>query len=44
MHLTGKAVVGMACIAAISQFGGFMAWYRGMALIGVPKASQLQVA
>lgn len=34
----------MACIAAISQFGGFMAWYRGMALIGVPKASQLQVA
>ncbi|WBQ02313.1 DMT family transporter [Kribbella sp. CA-293567] len=44
VHLTSKAVAGMAYIAAISQFGGFMAWYRGMALIGVPKASQLQLA
>jgi len=44
VHLTTKAVVGMGYIAAVSQFGGFVAWYRGMALIGVPKASQLQLA
>lgn len=44
VQLTGKAVVGMAYIAAISQFGGFVAWYRGMAVIGVPRASQIQLA
>ncbi|SHN74040.1 EamA-like transporter family protein [Cryptosporangium aurantiacum] len=44
VHLTGEALVGMAYIAAVSQFGGFVVWYRGMALIGVPKASQLQLA
>jgi drug/metabolite transporter (DMT)-like permease len=44
VHLTTKAVVGMAYIAAISQFGGFVLWYRGMGLIGVAKASQLQLA
>jgi drug/metabolite transporter (DMT)-like permease len=44
VHLTMKAVVGMAYIAGISQFGGFVVWYRGMGLIGVAKASQLQLA
>ena len=44
MHLTAKAITGLAYVAAISQFGGFVAWYRGMAAIGVPKASQLQLA
>ncbi len=44
VHLTIKAVAGMGYIAVISQFGAFVAWYRGMALIGVPKASQLQLA
>ncbi|WP_308050655.1 DMT family transporter [Streptomyces purpurogeneiscleroticus] len=44
VQLTGKAVVGMAYIALISQFGGFVAWYRGMAVIGVLKASQIQLA
>lgn len=44
VHLTGKAVVGMAYIAAVSQFGGFVVWYRGMAAIGVPRASQIQLA
>ncbi|MFG3151436.1 DMT family transporter [Streptomyces sp. NPDC048219] len=44
VHLTGKALVGMAYIAAISQFGGFVVWYRGMGLIGVAKASQIQLA
>jgi drug/metabolite transporter (DMT)-like permease len=44
VHITARAVVGMAYIAAISQFGGFVVWYRGMAAIGVAKASQLQLA
>jgi drug/metabolite transporter (DMT)-like permease len=43
-HPTVKAVTGMAYIAAVSQFGGFVVWYRGMAAIGVPKASQIQLA
>ncbi|GAB3824627.1 DMT family transporter [Kribbella italica] len=44
IHLTTKAVAGMSYIAAVSQFGAFVVWYRGMAAIGVPKASQLQLA
>ena len=44
VHLTAKAVTGMAYIAAVSQFGGFVVWYRGMGLIGVARASQLQLA
>ncbi|MER6218317.1 EamA family transporter [Streptomyces sp. NPDC001674] len=34
----------MAYIAAVSQFGGFVVWYKGMGLIGVARASQLQLA
>ncbi|SEG82381.1 Permease of the drug/metabolite transporter (DMT) superfamily [Actinacidiphila yanglinensis] len=44
VHLTGKAVVGMLYVAAVSQFGGFVLWYRGMAAIGVARASQLQLS
>jgi drug/metabolite transporter (DMT)-like permease len=44
VHLTAKAIGGMAYISAISQFGGFVVWYGGMALIGVARASQLQLA
>ncbi|GAA3390507.1 DMT family transporter [Cryptosporangium minutisporangium] len=44
VHLTATTIVGMTYLAAVSQFGGFVVWYRGMALIGVPKASQLQLA
>ncbi|HET6478807.1 MAG TPA: DMT family transporter [Actinoplanes sp.] len=44
VHLTAEAITGMAYIAAISQFGGFVVWYRGMGLIGVARASQLQLA
>lgn len=43
-HLTGRAVTGLVYVAAVSQLGGFVAWYRGMALIGVARASQLQLA
>ncbi|MFJ9458338.1 DMT family transporter [Kitasatospora sp. NPDC101447] len=38
-----KALVGLAYVAAVSQFGAFVLWYRGMAAIGVPRASQLQL-
>ncbi len=44
VHVSARAVVGMAYLAAVSQFGGFVVWYRGMAVIGVPKASQIQLA
>lgn len=42
MSLT--ALGGLAYVAAISQFLGFVVWYRGMGLIGVARASQLQLA
>lgn len=44
VHLNAHALIGMAYLAAISQFGGFVVWYRGMGLIGVARASQLQLA
>ncbi|MFF2506722.1 DMT family transporter [Streptomyces sp. NPDC058067] len=44
LHLTGHAVAGVLWVAAGSQFVGLVVWYRGMAVIGVPKASQLQLA
>ncbi|GGU86329.1 conserved hypothetical membrane protein (resistance to D-cycloserine?) [Kitasatospora aureofaciens] len=44
VHLGAKALAGLAYVAAVSQFGGFVLWYRGMAAIGVPRASQLQLA
>ncbi len=43
-ELTAKAVVGLLWVAAGSQFLGLLVWYRGMAAIGIPKASQLQLA
>ncbi|MFF2142685.1 DMT family transporter [Kitasatospora sp. NPDC058190] len=44
VRLGAKALAGLAYVAAVSQFGGFVLWYRGMAGIGVPRASQLQLA
>ncbi|MGW1725151.1 DMT family transporter [Streptomyces sp. NPDC002306] len=43
-HLTGHSVAGLLWVAAGSQFLGLVVWYRGMAAIGIPKASQLQLA
>ncbi|MFD9591464.1 DMT family transporter [Kitasatospora sp. NPDC059973] len=43
-HPGVKALAGLAYTAAVSQLGGFVLWYRGMAAIGVPRASQLQLA
>jgi drug/metabolite transporter (DMT)-like permease len=44
IHPGGGAVFGLAYIALISQFGGFVVWYRGLAELGVARASQLQLA
>ncbi|MFF5499043.1 DMT family transporter [Streptomyces aquilus] len=44
VHLTFHSVSGLLYVAAGSQFLGLVVWYRGMATIGIPKASQLQLA
>ncbi|MFF2851380.1 DMT family transporter [Streptomyces sp. NPDC058001] len=44
VHLTAHSVAGLLWVAAGSQFLGLLVWYRGMAVIGIPKASQLQLA
>ncbi|MEU4880462.1 DMT family transporter [Streptomyces althioticus] len=44
VHLTAHSVAGLLWVAAGSQFLGLIVWYRGMASIGIPKASQLQLA
>lgn len=44
VHLGAHGVLGMLWVAAGSQFFGLYVWYRGMAAIGVPRASQLQLA
>lgn len=44
VRLTWHGVTGLLWVAAGSQFLGLVVWYRGMAIIGIPKASQLQLA
>ncbi|PWI41721.1 DMT family transporter [Streptomyces sp. ICBB 8177] len=44
VRLGGQAVLGLGYLAAVSQFGGMVVWYRGMATIGIARASQLQLA
>lgn len=44
LDITFTAIGGMLYIACISQFLGFAVWYRGMGLIGVGRASQVQLA
>ncbi|MCN9240858.1 DMT family transporter [Streptomyces sp. RY43-2] len=44
VRLTAHGVAGVLWVAAGSQFFGLIVWYRGMAAIGIPKASQLQLA
>ncbi|MFZ4155911.1 DMT family transporter [Streptomyces pseudogriseolus] len=44
VHFTAHSVTGLLWAAAGSQFLGLIVWYRGMAAIGIPKASQLQLA
>ncbi|GAA3916943.1 DMT family transporter [Streptomyces gulbargensis] len=44
VHLTAHGVIGLVWVAAGSTFFGLYVWYRGMAAIGIAKASQLQLA
>ncbi|MGW0365997.1 DMT family transporter [Streptomyces sp. NPDC002990] len=44
VHLTGQGLAGLVWAAAGSTFLGLYVWYRGMAEIGAPRASQLQLA
>ncbi|MER8087588.1 DMT family transporter [Streptomyces sp. NPDC058316] len=44
VRLTVHGVAGLVWVAAGSTFLGLYVWYRGMAEIGVPRASQLQLA
>ncbi|MFF5520453.1 DMT family transporter [Streptomyces coeruleorubidus] len=44
VQLTAHSVTGLLWVAAGSQFLGLVVWYRGMAAVGIPKASQLQLA
>ncbi|MDX3852692.1 DMT family transporter [Streptomyces sp. AK02-01A] len=44
VRLTAHGVIGLVWVAAGSTFFGLYVWYRGMALIGIAKASQLQLA
>ncbi|MFJ5680436.1 DMT family transporter [Streptomyces sp. NPDC093097] len=43
-QLTGHAVAGLLWLTAGSTFLGMVVWYRGMAAIGISRASQLQLA
>ncbi|MEV7320933.1 DMT family transporter [Streptomyces sp. NPDC093970] len=44
VHWNAHGVAGVLWVAVGSQFLGLVVWYRGMAVVGVPKASQLQLA
>jgi len=44
VRLTAHSVAGLLWVAAGSQFLSLLVWYRGMAVIGIPRASQLQLA
>ncbi|MGW1053028.1 DMT family transporter [Streptomyces sp. NPDC001118] len=44
VRLTAHGIAGLLWVALGSQFLGLVVWYRGMAAIGIPKASQLQLA
>ncbi|MCT4356715.1 DMT family transporter [Streptomyces sp. Je 1-79] len=44
VHLNAHGIAGLIWVAAGSTFFGLYVWYRGMAAIGIPKASQLQLA
>jgi drug/metabolite transporter (DMT)-like permease len=43
-HLSVHSVAGLLWLAVGSHFLGMVVWYRGMAAVGIPRASQLQLA
>lgn len=44
VHLSPHGVIGVVWVASVSTFFGLYVWYRGMASIGIARASQLQLA
>lgn len=44
VRMTAHGVIGLLWVAAGSTFFGLYVWYRGMASIGIAKASQIQLA
>ncbi|MER8016411.1 DMT family transporter [Streptomyces griseoluteus] len=44
VRLTEHGIAGVLWVAVGSQFLGLLLWYRGMAAVGIPRASQLQLA
>lgn len=44
LHASPRAWAGFAYVSGVSMFLGFFAWYRGLALGGVARVSQLQLA
>lgn len=44
VRLSPHGVVGVLWVASVSTFFGLYVWYRGMASIGIARASQLQLA
>ncbi|MFG3124738.1 DMT family transporter [Streptomyces sp. NPDC048201] len=44
VRLTAHGITGVLWVAVGSQFLGLLLWYRGMAAVGIPRASQLQLA
>ncbi|MEU6538778.1 DMT family transporter [Streptomyces sp. NPDC047000] len=44
VRLSAHGVAGLLWVAVGSQFLGLVVWYRGMAAVGIPRASQLQLA
>jgi drug/metabolite transporter (DMT)-like permease len=43
LHASPRAWAGFAYVSGVSMFLGFFAWYRGLALGGVARVSQLQL-
>jgi drug/metabolite transporter (DMT)-like permease len=40
---TPRSVIGLGYLIVVSMFVGFVAWYRGMGIAGVARASQIQL-
>jgi drug/metabolite transporter (DMT)-like permease len=43
-HVTGGAALGLAYVGAISMWGGFFAWYAGLARGGLARVGRIQLA
>jgi drug/metabolite transporter (DMT)-like permease len=44
LHASGSAWLGLAYVCVVSMFLGFLAWYRGLAMGGIARVGQVQLA